>query len=221
MRMLRYLLAISLISGLSTIAMADSFPADDFQMVVIDPIVPSNLINHIFTDNFTFTFPSSGPQAGCKASQLFGLSPSTYIGCFTGENNTGSPLTSLQLLIPVFDFNDKLDLPGCSPEPQDIFTTISCGFTPDHTHYFLNFSGGSIPSTSSISDCDNADPACDIPSIFTIAEAGIPPSQFPEVSVFANAAPEPNSFLLLSTGVLSTGCFLANWRRRTFPSAKN
>ncbi len=225
MKMLRCLLAMSLISGLSGIAKADSFPANDFQMVVIDPTVPSNLINHIFTDNFTFTFPSSGPQKGCKSSQLFGLSTTTYLGCFTGENDTGHPLTSLQLLIPVFNFNNQLDQPGCSPVPQDIFATISCGFTTDHKNYFLSFSGGKIPTShggcdrNSDSEDEGGD-LCSSPSIFTIAEAGIPPGQFPAVQVVANA-PEPNSLLLLSTGVLSTGCFLANWRRRTFSPASS
>jgi hypothetical protein len=215
MRILRYLLAIALV------AVSGVAKADDFQMVVIDDDptpIPAYLITPVFTDGFSVTL------SPCKASQLFGLSPGTYLGCFTGENETGAALTSLQILIPVFTFDDQTDQPGCSPVSQDVFKTITCGFTSDNKDYFLDFSGGDLPpATGYKGDCDNDgdggsklnedDVKCNIASIFTIAEAGVPANDFPDdFSAVANA-PEPNSFWLMSTGVLSIGLFGA-WRRR-------
>jgi hypothetical protein len=196
MRMLRYLLAIALVSALSGVAKADDFKPGDFQMVVVDPFPPASLITQITTDTFQFTL------SPCDPSQLFGLDPAVYLGCFTGENETSGPLTSLRMLIPVFDFNDELDQPGCSPVAQDIFATVSCGFTNDNLDYFVDFSGGNIPPGSLAA------------SVFTIAVAGVPPEDFPkDVTVVANA-PEPSSIMLLSTGVLSIGLFGVYRRRR-------
>lgn len=208
MRMMHCLLAISLVCGLSGVA-----KADDFQMIVIDP-VPSQFVTPITSLDFTFSF------AACHSpSQV--PTGSGYVGCFTGENETGVALTSLDMLIPVFSYQGP-QTAGCSPfgGGLDIFTTITCGTTPDGKDFFLDFRGGSIPTAT---DCDhdgdsgkNADDlACNTASIFTIAEAGVPPADFPEVHVIANAAPEPNSFWLLSTGVLSIGMFGAYRRRQT------
>ena len=202
MKMLRYLLAMSLICGLSGMA-----KADDFQMVVIDPLpkpVP------ITSDYFTATLTS------CK----FG----SYIGCFSGENETGAPITSLKILIPIFDYHGP-QTAGCAPygfdgTHKDIFSIVSCGTTPDGKYFILNFSGGVIPIAGT--DCDHDgdggkksngdDEVC---SVFSIAEAGVKITKdfnpF-QLTVIANA-PEPNSFWLMSTGFLSIGLF-GMYRRR-------
>jgi hypothetical protein len=205
MRTLRYLLAIALVCGL---------------MVVVDPNPPSNLITPIYSDNFSFSF------SPCQPSQLDGL-PSNYVGCFTGENETGKTLTSLQILIPVFDYHGQLDQPGCAPVSQDLFTTVTCGITANGKDYYLDFSGGDIPSATSNnnSDCDcnqfsytdeQNQPNCNQASIFTIAEANVPVRDFPDdIPVVANAtAPEPSSIWLLATGCLSVGFFCVDHRRR-------
>ena len=216
MRILRYLMAIALVCGLSGVA-----KADDFQMVVVDPVPPANLITPILTNNFVVTLST------CQASQLFGLSAATYIGCFTGENETGKALTSLQILIPVFNLGNQLDQPACAPASLNIniFSNVTCGFTNNNQDYFVNLSGGNIPAATGVNgDCDNDgdggaklnndDVSCNAASIFTIAEAGVPVSTFPSFNAVANT-PEPSSIWLMSTGVLSIGLFGAYRRRQT------
>jgi hypothetical protein len=178
MKTLRYLLAIGLFCGLSGIA-----KADDFQMVVIDPIGGSV----ITTTAFPFSF------SPCAAGEVPSNpnNPNTYIGCFVGENGTGVDLTSLQLLIPPIPNQSA----GCSPfgEQLDIFTSITCTSGPNG--YLVNFAGGDIP----------------LGGFFLIAEAGVDPTVFPQVAAVANA-PEPGSLLLLSTGVLAIGFFFTRRR---------
>lgn len=213
MRLLRCFVAAMFALGLSALA-----KADDFQMVVIDPSVPAT---PVYSDDFSFTLTP------CTASQLDGLSPSTYLGCFSGENETGQPLTSLQLLIPIFDYDNQLDQPGCAPVAQDIFSTITCGFTSNNLDYYVDFSGGSIPSATpgscsgNPSDSDYAEEVeeCNSASIFTIAVADVPPADFPQdIPVVANA-PEPGSIYLMVTGValIGLGCVVRRRSRAATP----
>lgn len=208
MRLLSRLLAIALVFGLTGVASAVGF-----QMVVVDP--PS-YVNIITSPDLTITLED------CHAGQVpHDKGDPSYDGCYTGLNDTGKPLTSLELLIPVIA---GITSPTCNPAPGDIFTILSCnGKTADGKDYIIDFSGGLIPTAT---DCDNdgdggsglnsddLNAPCNADTIFTIAESGIPAGSFPVVSVVGNA-PEPNSFLLLSTGVLSVGLFFGNWRRRT------
>jgi hypothetical protein len=221
MRTLRYLLAMALVCALSGVARAD-----DYQMTVVDPNPPANLITQIYSDNFSVTL------SPCQSSQLFGLSAATYIGCFTGENDTGKPITSLQILIPVFNFNNQVDQPACAPVSQDIFTKITCGFTNNNKDTFVDLSGGNIPAATGINgDCDNDgdggsrlnndDVACNAASIFTIAEAGVPARDFPSFDVQANVTPEPSSIWLMSSGILSIGLFGAYRRRQAVCEARS
>jgi hypothetical protein len=216
MRILRYLVVVAVVCGLSGVA-----KADDFQMVVVDPLPAASEITLIHSDHFTVTLST------CNADQLFGLSPSTWLGCFTGENVTGAPLTSLQVIIPVFSFGGGPQPVGCDKVSQDVFATVTCGLTGDGKDYLLNFSGGAIPTAIGTNgDCDNDrdggtglnndDVTCNQASIFTIAEAGVPAGDFPKgFTVDANVVPEPSSIWLLFTGVLSIGLFGAYQRRQT------
>lgn len=221
MKLLRGLIAIALVCGLSGLAKAAPV---SFQMVVVDPNPPASLITHIYSDDFSVTLST------CQASQLFGLSPATYLGCFTGENNTGKPLTSLEIVIPVFSFNSQIVQPGCAPAGLNInvFTTITCGFTNNNQDYFVSLTGGNIPAATGLNgDCDNDgdggerlnddDVRCNVASIFTIAEAGIPAGDMPKsFGAAANVVtPEPSSIWLMSSGVLSVGLFGFYRRRQT------
>ncbi len=123
MRILRYLFAIALVCGL-----ARGAKADDFQMVVGDPTPAFGEVHDIFHDSFNVTL------SACHTDQ--GVDPSLYLGCFTGLNLTGAPLTSLQVLIPVFDISPGvLDTPGCGllpPPGVNVFpNTPTCGTTSD------------------------------------------------------------------------------------------
>jgi hypothetical protein len=215
-KMLRYLCAAALLCGLAGVA-----KADDFKMVVVDP--PSLNPTAITSDSFVASF------GACQANQLPSDLVGTYVGCFTGINLTGAPLTSLQILIPVFDYpQGSPQTAGCPtlPNNQDLFSSITCGTTSNGLDFYVDFSGGNIPTAVNHGDCDydgdarnlNADDyKCDSASIFTIAEAGVPPNGFPDLTVQADVAvtPEPSSVLLLCTGVLSIGLFGALRRRQS------
>jgi hypothetical protein len=216
MKMLRYLLAIALVCGLSGVARAV-----DFQAIVIDPQPTPGEVNLIYNQNFAVTLTP------CNADQLDGLSTSDFIGCFTGLNLTGKTLTSLQTDFPaIYLAGNVLDQANCPKETQDVFANISCGFTnSSDTEYYLSFSGGDGVAAASTAngDCDNDsdggtklnadDITCDLPSIFTIAVGGIPAADLPQNFTVVGNAPEPGSLWLMSTGVLSLGLFGA-YRRR-------
>ena len=201
MHKLRYLLAVALLGALGTAAKAAPV---NFQVVVIDP-PPSYLINPITSDSFTFSFsPCVSP----------GQVPSgtSYVGCFTGENATGHTLTSLSLFIPTI--TNGVDTCGFSGLGLDLFPSVVCTVTS--TGYELDFTGGNIPTSNGHSP-DDAEFNRD--SVFTIAESGIDPSAFPEVTADFNPVPEPSSLLLLSTGALGGGLFFGDWRRRVLARA--
>ena len=173
MRILRCLIAIALAYGLTGVA-----KADDFQMVVIDPTYSVNVIT-----NTAFTFSLSP----CEAPGQVPVG-SDYQGCFTGQNETGQVLTSLQLEIPLIVGQTA----GCALNGGglDLFSDVTCSTGPNG--YLLDFSDGDIIGGE----------------LFTVAEAGVDPSDFPDISASFNT-PEPSSIWLLFTGVLSIGLFLA------------
>jgi len=197
MRNLQNLLAVALLCTLGSVAKAAPV---DFQVVVIDP-PPSNLINPITSDSFTFSFsPCVSPGQVPNGT--------SYVGCFTGENATGHTLTSLSLFIPTI--TNGVNTCGFSGLGLDIFPSVVCTVT--NTGYELDFSGGNIPTSNGHSPDDaqfNRD------SVFTIAESGVDPAAFPQVTANFNPVPEPSSLILLSTGLLGGGgMLLGDWRRR-------
>ena len=197
MRNLRNLLGVALFCALG--ATANAAPVD-FQVVVIDP-PPSNLIHPITSDSFTFSFsPCVSPGQVPNGT--------SYVGCFTGENATGEILTTLHLFIPTI--TNGVNTCGFSGLGLDIFPHVEC--TVLANGYAIDFWGGNIPTANGHSPDDAA---FNRDSVFTIAESGIDPSAFPEVTANFNATPEPGSLLVLSSGLLSGGGLLfGDWRRR-------
>ena len=158
-------------------------PARAFQMVVIDP-------TYSYTDVLTTTFPFT--FSTCDSSDP---TVASYDGCFVGKNLTGSDLTSLQITVPNTISGQSA---GCSLTGTglDVFSLTSCGPGPGGVGYVLTFSGGDIKYGQ----------------FFTIAESGADPSDFGTMTAVAST-PEPDSMLLLSTGVLFGGLFFVNQRR--------
>jgi hypothetical protein len=180
MRMLRCLLAIALVCGLTGIAKAETL---DFHMVVLDPFATTP----IFTTPFGFQF------GDCSAGQLPTNVVGSYVGCYSGVNRTGADWIGLEL-----DFSNTTPLSGqpgsCALDGSaDSFATANCALSTDKTQYILSFTGGVIPNNGS----------------FVIAEDGVDPDSFPLVSARVTTAttPEPGSIWLLCTGVLMTGTY--------------
>lgn len=244
MRTLRCLFAMILVCGLAGVA-----KADDFRDVIVDPTVPLDLIQQVTSDAFTVDFPTTGPAAGCHASQLPGVSdPQDFDACFTGINLTGKALTSIDLEFPVFTdpYTGTPDTPSCPTETSDVFKSITCGYA-SNGDYLLEFSGGDIPSANIFNSFCYFDPFghnpgvdCSSPAIFTIAigipaPAGDPPLTPTQITEFFDTdtstdannpnppmvyfTPEPSSILLMSTGVLCLGLFGAYRRRQVLVTA--
>ncbi|MGA1981862.1 MAG: PEP-CTERM sorting domain-containing protein [Acidobacteriaceae bacterium] len=199
MRMLSRLLAIALVFGFSSMAKAGPPPppaGGNFQVVVVDPppTPPSYAVPITSSSfSFSFTFPCATGQdpSGFTAS-----------GCWTGYNDTGEPITSLQMTFP--------DTPGLNGEPAscpasgtslDIFQVTTCNLVG--SNYVLDFSDGSISADD---------------GVFSILEAGAAPSDIGQVAGTLNT-PEPSSIWLLSTGALSIGLFGAYRRRHNLVAA--
>lgn len=199
MRNLRNLLAVTLLCALASVAKAAPV---DFQVVVIDP--PS-------LPGFTIIGPST-PQpinvnwGGCA------LTPApTFDQCFVVVNDTGHDITSLSLFVPNTVNTNSNPCPTFSNASLDLFSLKNCSNT--NGGFLLNFGGGVIPSADGDFDFDDFD------SFFVIAVDITGDGSLPNASLAVNspiiATPEPNSLLLLSTGLLSGGLLLGDWRRRS------
>lgn len=192
MKIFRWMLAAALVCGLTGVAKANS----DFHMVVLDPFATTP----IFTTPFQFSF------AACAAGQLPTNVKNSYEGCFSGVNRTGKDWTGLQLV-----FSNTAPLgsqpAGCELDGStDFFQSASCGLTPDESKYILSFTTGAIPNNGN----------------FVIAEDGVDPALFPQVTGTATTAttPEPASIWLLSTGVLLIGFFFLLTEARRRPASR-
>jgi hypothetical protein len=190
MKLLRCLLALTVVCALSGIAKADPI---DFHMVVVDP--------SFSTDSIITLTPAPVVQfTPCVSGEIPGT-VDPYEGCASFENSLSSALTNLELVFP----NDAVlnsQTPNCTPDPGvignssvDFFTTFSCQIIGGN--YVLDFSGGNIP----------------VGTLFTIAENGVPPGDFPLGTLSSTTAtPEPSSIWLLSTGALMMGAFFYSKR---------
>ena len=159
--------------------------ADDFQMIVID----AYSIQDITTTTFQFSF------LPCDVGQA----PTGYAGCFSGENLTGTPIRSLTIEVPHLIGSQTA---GCDAFAGGLGFFSTCDPETESDGYTLTFSGGTIPEGPGLKGA------------FTIAEIGAAPGDFGTMTGTINAAtPEPDSLVLLSTGLLSTGVYLVRRRR--------
>ncbi len=120
------------------------------------------------------------------------LDPGEADGCLYGQNITGGPWTSMTFLVPDTGYiADTQQTASCST--GGLFRTENCPPDPQNGYFVLTFSDGTIQNDQ----------------VFLITETGVPYADFPTVTVYFNggpaATPEPNSLLLLATGVLALG----------------
>ena len=191
------LFAAALILGLTTMAKADTV---DFRMSVLDGPITGAFI--------TDTTPFQVAFGNCPTE----LAKAGALGCFTGVNDTNSFITGIDL---------TFDNTVSASNPTDFFHYLN-GQTPDcvASSFFTNvgspcFLSGPPDSASSVYVLDFSGGTGIAPlTTFYIAEYDASPDAFQGGmgAVTLSAVPEPNSILLLSTGVAMIGLFFA--RRR-------
>jgi hypothetical protein len=187
MKMLRMLFLIAAVCGLSASSAFGSSIA--FHTNILDPID----VNEITSNNFSFQFSACEPNEvpdGIAAD-----------GCFAGANESGQAWTSLTLTFAGSILSGaSVD---CTPAPfnpqtqsdPNLFSVISgCGASGDSVT--VTFSNGNIPTDAFPVDS------------FLIIETGITPDEYGDItSTGAANAPEPQSFVLMFTGMLLLGSF--------------
>jgi hypothetical protein len=210
MKVLHAVFAIILLCGFTSLAKADGI---DYRMNVLDPPLgsapPSYPLYTIFSQPFDVVFNL------CIAGEL---PPGSILqsgeGCFSAVNDTGAPLTSLEI---VFTDSDGAagQTPNCTFDStnntMNIFSSPSCN---EVNGYFVNIFQGNVGTPGAIANGES----------FVITEVGVPVDQFPANAAivplgFVPPTPEPSSIVLLSTGVLMFGFVCV--KRRKLLSAYN
>lgn len=191
--LLRVLFILALFCGFTGHARAD------FHATVLDPMGDMCLStdnNCTIYDTSTFSVQLSSAECA-----FLNLPDAATDGCFLGINGTGETITSLSL---VFSNASSLGALTCDTAdnppglPATVFTNPTCSETgPPYT---LSFAGG--PGLAPEAD-------------FIIFEDGAAPGDLGTGQGSVTITPEPDSFLLFSTGVMmmTAGLYLSKRNR--------
>lgn len=202
MKFLRIAFSLVLCFGLTGIANA-------YRINVLDPYSTNQITSQPFDVGF----------APCQAGQVPGsnaAAPNSF--CFTGQNLTGSTITTLELIFPTSG-PFASGVPTCDVVTgTSIFTSSTCHKYANETIFF--FSGLDIPDHASATHVGD--------DSFLILIDELPPGTMdlptasgttpPSVVIPPGVTPEPTSLVLLSTGLLAGG-FMMMKRRELKPLA--
>ncbi len=195
MKYLRVVLALALFFGFASYSKA--VPVN-FHVQVLDPdcVTSPDAACTLHPADLGVPFGINLTASTCADHGVTGLPTDTPFGCFVGTNNTGVALTSVTLKFSDEGLEgDSCDTDLFGTDPPAAFASSSCS-NPGGSEFDLVFSGGSIGNTNQ----------------FVIVEVGADPSLFDGFAAVA-ATPEPDSILLLSTGVMMAGLYLTKQRR--------
>lgn len=195
-------LRILFLFGLALFCGSVAGHASGFHSTILDPVCnPADTQCTLNPPDIGVPFSVSLDAVTCTDAGVSPL-PSGDYGCFAGDNLTGVPLTSFTLDFAAISgvTSCDTDITGVTPSPA--FSVSAC--TPIDGGlggYALTFSGGSIAPGHT----------------FVILEEGADPDSF--IGSAVADTPEPDSLLLLSTGTMMMGLYLAG-RTRLFAFLK-
>jgi hypothetical protein len=205
---LRALFILALFCGVSSFAHAAGV---NFHAQVLDPTCVTNpdAACTLLPPDTGVPFPINLTADTCNVQSQLGNIPSGVLpadgnyGCFVGTNNTGVPITSISVLFnagPLGGAACDTNVAGATGAFGNATCTAPTPGDPNGV-YALSFTGGAILNTGA----------------FILIETGLPAEDFIGTGVVNT--PEPDSLLLLSTGVMmmAGGLFM---KRRSFAFVK-